>query len=389
MTRQERNKPFWLKFLMIFILLAFIGETNVNAQFLSKSNIEQELENPASEANLPQNELEYLVSKLRKLSQLEHYRIDYMLMNNRNNKRMTHIIWYGDAEENVEATFNFYNSNFYPDHYQLNLLGYNNFELAYTDQFAFLDSMAFFDKPHFSFDFDKHINPYLDYYLEIDTINRNNLSEPLLEQLLLLPDLERLLQISPAKVHRIKDNYFISLERLEIPDLLMRRNDLLRQVITSSISMNPSTVDPDVFEVNLTNSIDLNVHNRGLDFELNYQSILADELLPNYYNAEEYNAINRVNSELYVKTSDIIDKITNVRIAYNDTTGRFHITLLGITENFQLNLFTSNTANFKSYEFQIDFSIQPTDKEIVKLDDIQRMSEKEFNYILTELINAK
>ncbi|UUX33815.1 hypothetical protein [Fundicoccus culcitae] len=385
--RQSFQKMVSKILLVVVVLMGFVHVPSIKAHntadgFINQLDLEQTID-----ANIPTNDLEYLISELKKLNQLDNYRIDYMLTNNRNNKRMTHLVLYGDEEENIEATFNFYNDNFYPNSYQLQLLGFNNFELAYINQFGFLDSLAFFNKPHFPFDFDESLTEYQDYMLEVEVINRNNLDSPLLEQLLLLPDFDKLSQVSPSMVHRIDDYYILNLERLEIPDLLMRGHDLLNQKINSSITVNNNSSNSQLYDVVLSNSLDLSVQNRGLDFELNYETQLSDDLLPSYYYPEEYNSVNRVNTELYVKTSDIIDKITNVRITYNERTQRFHITLLGITENFNLNLFTSDSANFRSYEFQIDYIIQPSDYQLAELDDFQRMSEKEFNFILTNKIN--
>ncbi|WP_124058519.1 hypothetical protein [Vaginisenegalia massiliensis] len=343
----------------------------------------------------PQNIPRNLITQLEALRQLNQYQVSYTLTNARSGSKMAKAVWQVDEQAGQAwGQFDFYQKGTKPDHYHLNMLSYDHFNLVYVDQFAYLQSMAFFDQKGFPPGMSHELEDYQNYYVGIDgdQLERVMQTKPLIESLLFLPDTSRLAKIDPQKVYHLNDWYLVSLNKLEIPDLLYDRAARMNLNYELNVAVDPTantelvTDKKWAFQTKQYFSFDQDAV--GANVALKIQSQLHPDLIKEVVTEgnqdEEANDFER---DMAFQTRDMTGKLTKVNLAFNPQKQSYRVTIWGISENFNINIFESGTASFKSYDLKLEYEITPCQPNIPALEELKTISNREFIYVIDSILN--
>lgn len=343
------------------------------------------------EANQAEQQINDFVKALGELENLNYYQISYTLTDVPKNEVISKGKLVGNQEEgDLLGTLSYFFPEASPSQYDFEFISYRHFDLAYVKMFKLLNSMAFFNQPYFGKDVHRQAEELTDMFVSIDSseLNRINLSRDPYQFLVLLPDLNRLSRISADKLYKINDMYLLSLERLEIPEYLFRTSNNFGMAFQLGMEID-SSGENDAYtdwQVSTDHRFELTDKGNSLNFGVTVNSEITDLLLPQApEGVERY--VENFSKVLNMDSNVMLDKLTKVNIVYNPTTQTYRVSLVGIVENIEFNLFSHEAAGLETTEYRLDYEIKPIIHKIPQLDEINKLTAAEADYLLEELLN--
>ena len=250
--------------------------------------------------------------------------------------------------------------------------------------------MAFFNQPYFNLEVHEKIADLKDKFVAIESseLNRVNLQRDPFKTLLMLPDLNRLSRISAERLYQVNDLYLLSLERLEIPEYLFRHSNNFGFDFHLGMDILPAD-DTDThinWNVNSEQRFEISERDNSLNFKVAVDSDLSDFMLP-----QAPEGVERTNEDfsrqMSLDNDVMLDKLTKVNMVYNSATQSYRISLVGIVEQIEFNLFSDEAAGLETTEYRLDYTLKPIETEIPRLDELDKMTASEADYLLEEFLN--
>lgn len=330
------------------------------------------------------------VKALGALETLEHYQINYSLTDTKTEETVAEGNFIGnqtDGDLMGKITYHFPKSS--PSQYDFEFISYRNFDLAYVKTFELLDSMAYFNQPHFKLDVHEKMADLHDVFVAIESseLNRVNLQRDPLKSLLMLPDLNRLSRITGESLYQVNDVFLLSLERLEIPEYLFRHSNNFGFDFQLGMKVLPAGETESHLDWSVTSEqrFELSEKDNSLNFKVAIDSELSDFMLPPVPEGSERNHENFAR-QMSLDNNVMLDKLTKVNVVYNVATQTYRISLVGIVEQIEFNLFSDETAGLETTEYRLDYVLKPIEREIPSLNEIRKMTAAEADYILEEFL---
>lgn len=331
------------------------------------------------------------IKALGALEAMEQYQINYSITDTHTDERVAEGEFIGNQlSGDLMGKISYYFPESAPNQYDFEFISYRHFDLAYVKSFELLDSMAFFNQPHFKVDVHEQIADLHDVFVAIESteLNRVNLQRDPFKTLLMLPDLNRLSRVPVDNLYQINDLYLLSLERLEIPEYLFRLSTNFGFDFHLGMEILPVAENESLIDWNVTSEqrFDVSEKDNSLNFKAAVDSELSDLMLPQLPEGTE-----RVNQkfarQMSLDNNVMLDKLTKVSMVYNAKTQTYRISLVGIVEQIEFNLFSDETAGLETTEYRLDYQIKPVEREIPRLDEIEKMTGAEADYILEEFLS--
>lgn len=323
-----------------------------------------------------------LVSDLERLSSVESFQTTFSLMNARS-KETTYTVNVKANQETGEAMIemNLYNRLANPNHYTLTFYTYDHFQHIYVNVVEWLNSMAYFQQAYFPANLHEEMENYEHYFISIDS-DELHINEQILDfvsSFLLLANSDKLQTIDNNTVYQLENFYFVSLSRTQIPEMLFR--DILSLAFHYVSKM---TYEDEKYY--FQHELLLDMPMTGLAYNVELDNQLTHPLESTLFGLNAQRVLPDMNKSFSIATDMVTDKLTDVTLSYHSESLRYKLQLNGITENFNLNLFNSQSANFRSYEFQINYEFTPLEWTMPELLSLNRLSVAEFNYLLNRVI---
>lgn len=363
-------------------------------QMASDSSLSEELtpdEEAAAKAFRDEQRINDFVKALGNLETLEHYQIHYKLTDTQTDETVAEGQFAGNQSDgDLMGRLAYYFPDASPQQYDYEFISYRHFDLAYVKTFELLDSMAFFNQPYFNLEVHEKIADLKDKFVAIESseLNRVNLQRDPFKTLLMLPDLNRLSRISADRLYQVNDLYLLSLERLEIPEYLFRHSNNFGFDFHLGMDILPAD-DTDThinWNVNSEQRFEISERDNSLNFKVAVDSDLSDFMLP-----QAPEGVERTNEDfsrqMSLDNDVMLDKLTKVNMVYNSATQSYRISLVGIVEQIEFNLFSDEAAGLETTEYRLDYTLKPIETEIPRLDELDKMTASEADYLLEEFLN--
>lgn len=333
------------------------------------------------------------IKALGALEAMEQYQINYSITDSRTDERVAEGEIVGNQlSGDLMGKISYYFPESAPNQYDFEFISYRHFDLAYVKSFELLNSMAFFNQPHFKVDVHEQIAALQDTFIAIETteLNRVNLQRDPLSTLLMLPDLNRLSRVPVDNLYQINELYLLSLERLEIPEYLFRLSTNFGFDFHLGMDILPAAENENQIDWNVTSEqrFDVSEKDNSLNFKAAVDSELSDLMLAQLPEGTERDK-QKFSRQMSLDNNVMLDKLTKVNMVYNAKTQTYRISLVGIVEQIEFNLFSDETAGLETTEYRLDYQIKPTEREIPKLDEIKKMTGAEADYILEEFLSPE
>ncbi|MDO4432449.1 MAG: hypothetical protein Q4B80_03920 [Aerococcaceae bacterium] len=321
-----------------------------------------------------------LWTQLSELAQLEQYEASYVLTNIRNGRPMAKLRIIGDQVTNRQHIIaDFYFRDVEPNHYQLEMIAYQDLGLVYVKQFAFLQSMAFFEQEQLPEQMADAMSAYQDYYVatqskvEIDPQDWAALIH-------LIPDAVKFDSVNESAIYQLNDLSLAHMEKLAIPEYFFEGMDFLAldyqldlEVVPQSETDWQVAAKGEVIFDKISNNLKMNAEVEAL---LN-PADLDRAHLPNWLSRAK-----PFSREMGLDGTALTSKLKKVFMSHNEALDKYHIQLDGVVESMNLNVLGEGAASIKSYDFRLDYEIQPTTQTIPDMLELQRLSQAEFAYII-------
>lgn len=324
--------------------------------------------------------LSQLIEYLKELSNIETYKSNLSLMNLRSKEIMATIqVLTNKNSGDVQIQFDFYNRLTNPSHHQVTLYAYNYFSYVYVSLFDWLNSLAYFNQAYFNVDDATHFKEYQEIFIGIDTADLpvKAQGEVFIDSLVFLPNIERMKTIDESELLAIDRKFFLNLERLEIPEYLFQDIDGVELLLKTQIKKahDHFMIEP---------RVEIQSKSQGISIRSIVDSQLSKDLLAMIEGLKTERVMPDNMIDFGISTNQVSEKLKTFDLVYNHRRKYLEMHLQGITENFNLNIFSDKTANFKSYEFGITYRFQPFEWEMPELFSLNRLSQQELNYLLEE-----
>lgn len=320
------------------------------------------------------------------ITQLDRFVIELSTYNLDQNKHLSSGKIVGDRDTgDTRFVFEFYETDEFGNEQQINfdLISYRDFDMAYVNLPELLNDSGFYKQEHFSNKLKDEIQTYQQSYTAIDSQDTRQISfaNDVFESLLFLPESSLIEQIPLSNVWKLNDLTLVQLERLEIPRLFFNYAGQFQLDYQLNLEVSESEHRIKNYDVEASHQIDISQNTPGFNINLTLDSEITDLLLPMSLvsNDEVFEDYTRDSS---LNTNHITDKLTHVNLIFNEKEPAFKAVLTGLFEEMTLNIFTSETADFESYNHRLFIQIRETDEEIPRPDDISTMTMAEFEYIL-------
>lgn len=324
--------------------------------------------------------VEELTQYLGELKTIPSYKMQIKLVNQRSNETKGKITIYGNqATGNMIIDYDFFDRLSNPNHHAIRLYAYDHFKYVYASTLDWLNSMDYFSQPYFKRDDAQIMSSIKAPLVELDNENIMGIKEltNLVDGFLLLPNLTKLKEVSEDQLFYVDPIYTMNLERTEIPELIFSDTNNLQLKLTTDFNLKQENVSA-------IQKLDLSILSGGLAFEALVNQEMDQQRLRPIEGLNPDRVLPDMLKDLSVATTLVTKKLTDFDIAYNRNTSRYTLSLAGVTENFNINIFADKTASFKSYEFKTVYTFEPTEWEMPELLDLNAISQNEFNYLLTK-----
>lgn len=330
------------------------------------------------------SKLETLTQQLQALKEVPSFKIQLKLVNQRSNEMTVNVTVLGNTETgNAIIDYDFYDRCSNPNHYHVRFYAYDNFKYAYVTTLDWLNSIDYFSQPYFKRDDALVMKSIESPVVELDQsqlVGFDQLTN-LNDAFLLLPNFNKLMQVPEHQLYYINPIYTLSLERTAIPEVIFSDTKNVNLKFITDVNINEK-------EASAMQKLELSAQPSGLSFQALVNQQVDRTRLATIDGVDINRNLPDMVKDLGVATMMVTKKLTDFDIAYNERTRLYTLSLAGVTENFNLNIFEDKTASFKSYEFKTVYSFEPYEWEMPDLLALQSISQKELTYLMTnELID--
>lgn len=366
----------------VIFLIGCIGWISLNINAQSNAFIDVEDEALTHIERDMMDEKTSLAVELEKLLSVKSFQTTFSLMNTRS-KETTYTVNVKANQEtgNAIIEMNMYNRLANPNHYTLTFYTYNHFQYVYVNVIEWLNSMAYFQQAYFPAQLQEEMENYSNYFIAVDSekIHKNEQILDFVRSFLLLANPDKLQTIDNDAIYQLEDFYFVALSRTQIPEMLFR--DI------SSVAFDYSSqINYEAQKYYFQHELSFDVPMTGLAYRVGLESQLTHPLESKFFELNAQRILPDMTKDFIIATGMVTDKLTDTTLSYHTESLRYKLQLNGITENFNLNLFNNQSANFRSYEFQINYEFTPLEWTMPELLSLNRLSVEEFNYILEGLM---
>ncbi|MBF6978061.1 hypothetical protein IU403_02745 [Aerococcaceae bacterium zg-BR22] len=367
-----------MKKLIVIAMLLCVGLTNVAPVFAMDTDMTTQTEATTSR-------LASLISGLKSLQDVPSYRVQMTVMNQRSHEKNAMVTMDVNQETgDIHMIFSFYNRKNNPKEQRFELYAYQNFSTVYTSALGWLQSMLYFKAPYFTQDTHAMMAPYRDALIPIEpeSIEGQSLVQNLNDLALLLPNLTRLATANERFVHELDNIYFMNLHRIQIPEYLFKDAIYLGMRYKTNVRLNEE-------QAQLTQRLSFMPIENGLSYTMTLTNQLSKTYLGMIEGLDNERELPNLAQEQVVNTASVIDKLIDFKLVYNDNNKMYKLTLNGITENMDLNIFNDKTADFRTYEFQVDYTFKPMKWRMPEPDELKVLSLEELSLLMNRLINQE
>lgn len=283
------------------------------------------------------------------------------------------------ADESTGHTiidFTFANKNANPSSYRLRLYAYDHFSQVYISAVDWLLTMDYFDIAGYDPELTESLAAYQDLYLQVDQIQASGMGDKpsLKEMFLVLPNDEVLSQLSDADIYRLGSRYQVSKSRTAIPQQLFTALNNLDLQLNLDISGNKE-------DLTFTPRLTLKQNKAALGLSALVNPLDQGSVLLFPRQETEPSTFSQLPG---LKTQVLLDKLVSVDLVFDAEKAAYQLTLAGLTENFNLNLFNPASSNFKTYEFETRIHIRPHDWTMPDLLTLKRVTAQELSWLISQ-----
>lgn len=275
--------------------------------------------------------------------------------------------------------FAFANKNGNPSSYRLRLYAYDHFSQVYISAVDWLMTMDYFNIAGYDPELTESLAAYQDLYLQVDQIQASGIGDKpsLKEMFLVLPDDEVLSQLSDADIYRLGSRYHLSKSRTAIPHQLFSSLSNLDLQVNLDISGNKE-------DLTFTPKLTLNQNKGALALSALVNPIEQGSVLAIARQETEPSSFSQLPG---LKTQVLLDKLVSVDLVFDADQAAYQLTLAGLTENFNLNLFNPASSNFKTYEFETRIHVRPHNWTMPDLLSLKRVTAQELTWLISQHSN--
>lgn len=377
----------WCKMKLKYLTLMGVMSSLILSPISSAQSILEPTEESLLRSEVTEVEpskLESLTQQLEALKEVPSFKMQLKLVNQRSNEKTVEVTVLGNTTTgNAIIDYDFYDRLSNPNHYHVRLYAYDNFKYAYVTTLDWLNSLDYFSQPYFKRD-DALVMASIDSpvveFEQSQLIGFDQLTS-LNDAFLLLPNMNKLAQVREESIYYIDPIYTLSLERMDIPEVIFSDTKNVNLKLTTDVTINET-------EASAVQKLELSTQPSGLAFGALVNQQIDRTRLATIEGLDINRDLPKMDKDLGVATTMVTKKLTDFDIAFNERTQLYTLTLAGVTENFDLNIFEDKTASFKSYEFKTVYSFQPYEWTMPDLLALKSISQKELTFLMTnELID--
>ena len=333
---------------------------------------------------------------LEKLTRMDTFKLTYRLRDVDHQQTLLE----GEVRkgEDLALQLNFY-SYASPEEVQpsqvhpFNVYAYDQFRLIYTNQLAWFNSLGLIDQNYLLNDQEKAVFRNLDQTLiQVDgQVGDQGLNlDRLVAALCLFPDPDLIKNIRVEDLQYDGGTYQYHGQLTEIPEGLFRKaasfqlkNQLDLQVLQDSASQD--------WQVSLQPSMTVARQESGLNIMVASQGKLSD--LPSVAESGDSSStlpqthLIDFQEDQALRSDNVTNKLRYVDIIANPRDNTYHVSLEGIAELFELNLFGRESADLESSNYRLDIYLEEVaDAEVPSFTSLDLMTSKEAEtYLRREL----
>lgn len=188
----------------------------------------------------------------------------------------------------------------------------------------------------------------------------------------LLPNLSGLYQLSNQQISRIGNSFKVFTSRLAIPQDILRFEDSLSFI--NRYNINIAKPGEERAQVNLDFAFDWKLNQAWFswlyDFRVDYLDL---NLTPRQiHNAYEF------------KASQTTDKLIHYKFILDPQKSTYQAELIGLVEEFDLNIFSNQTAKYYTSKYQLNIEVKPLQTPLLDEKELDILDIKQFQDILTQ-----
>ena len=90
---------------------------------------------------------------------------------------------------------------------------------------------------------------------------------------------------------------------------------------------------------------------------------------------------------MQLKTSPVLQKLKRFSLRVNPKEQSYRMTLLGVVDDTNLNLFNNNPAYTRSYDYVVDYELSPSQEHLPDITELKRLSAQEYQSILNKILS--
>ncbi|MGX7092329.1 hypothetical protein [Hutsoniella sourekii] len=285
--------------------------------------------------------------------------------------------------------------------HRIRFLTYRYFDLVYFNQVDFLWSTGFFDQAIFNDALRNQINDYRQTMTLVDPweLDKVKLSSRLLASLPLFPQESSVQHLTDNFLKTLGPETHILAERIDIPGDMFKQALGLLMNLDVELSIQPADHPAYPWEVKTSHRFqvkeDAGHLQLGVKAGQRLDSNFVEQLRPveedqdldsgGSVEADATSFAYDVNFEF--NSQDVTRKLTKVDLVFDSALKTYQADLEGIAEFIHLNIFNRGTASIDSAKYCLELSVTPSQQTIPEIADQQVLTNREFDYLLTELIN--
>lgn len=358
--------------LIVIILLNISSVASASAQLTELPFMR---ENESSTTNQDNQGL-ILADQLRSLSEIDQFKLSVDWVNQRSQEANVKVQILGQQSSgDAVIQLEFFNRNAQPSSYAVKLYAYDHFRHVYVSVYEWLLATAYLDQLQFAAQLATSLEAYRDYFVAIDANQLAvNLDQgKLLDRLLVLPNLSQVQRLTDEEIYQLGDQSFVQLQRLNIPE------NFFRGIANLALDLRLE-LKADLDHFTLLPKLTVNQNNRGLNMMVQIEgdisdSLQVDQVDQDFVELPTYTQVTGLYQNL------LIDKLVTMQMTFDQGDQTYALKLAGLTENFNLNLFSPETSNFKTYEFESNLFFEPYEWEMPAMLDLKRMSQAELDWL--------
>ena len=332
------------------------------------------------------NHLADMQQALDAIELLSRYQIRYHLAYTKDDHNTAQVVMIGDKETgNAKIVLNQKDDNGLGVDYRLELLAYDHFKYVYVKQQDLLTSTELTEQLGLTETQKNKLKAYQDTYIELtaDQIKRLDLDQVFNELFMLMPNRAKLATIAPEDVVEFTGKYLLTENLTAIPEHLFERNALLGLDYEVRVEVMPSEKGK---QIELLPKLTVKGLQNGLDMQ---SRVLVKERSQTFNLQQLKNmALGQGDYErnLRLQTTPILQKLKRMSITVDPAQQQYRLDLVGVMEEFKFNLWNSNPATMRSFDYSLNYEVSPTDETIPDMLSLARLSAQEYQYIVNQAI---